>query len=206
MKIIFLDMDGVMNNHQVFSTNSTKHNDHLNEGERDNCTCWTLENQVDPACVERLNKIIDATDTKIVISSSWRKVCDVDEMRRILGMHGLKQPACIIDQTPDLANDEAWVRAWRDAEDRAFREKHGRERKFPYIRIERGLEIREWLLKNPHVTHFVILDDSGDMAMLKPWHLQTDEIIGLLDEHINRVFELLEASPEGLALIRGERT
>lgn len=51
MKIIFLDIDGVLNHHSL--------------------TCKSLAS-IMPRCVRAFNRIIDATDAKIVLSSSWR--------------------------------------------------------------------------------------------------------------------------------------
>ena len=52
MKVLFLDIDGVLNGHE-------KHPD----------SPYTT---IRPDCVRRLNRVIKATDCKIVISSAWR--------------------------------------------------------------------------------------------------------------------------------------
>ncbi len=59
MKVIFLDIDGVLNNQEV----SIRKKD---EG----CRVW------DEKCVNRLNRITDETGAKIVISSTWRRSKD----------------------------------------------------------------------------------------------------------------------------------
>jgi hypothetical protein len=51
-KIIFLDIDGVLNNSKWLKENKN--------------------NPIDPAAVNRINVIMQKTDAKIVISSSWR--------------------------------------------------------------------------------------------------------------------------------------
>lgn len=57
-KIIFLDVDGILNSHTWFvKTNATYDN---------------LESHFDPEAVARLNQITDTTGAEIVISSSWR--------------------------------------------------------------------------------------------------------------------------------------
>lgn len=50
--IIFMDIDGVLNNHD-FGT------------EAQSC-------KIDPACVQRMNRIIRETDARVVLSSAWR--------------------------------------------------------------------------------------------------------------------------------------
>ena len=59
MKVIFLDIDGVLN--------SRKYINSLGDGLFDNPTY-----QMDPVAVARLNVITNATKAKIVVSSSWR--------------------------------------------------------------------------------------------------------------------------------------
>lgn len=59
MKVIFLDIDGVLN--------SGKYIKSLDADLWDNPV-----NQMDPVAVARLNVITDATKAKIVVSSSWR--------------------------------------------------------------------------------------------------------------------------------------
>lgn len=58
MKILFLDIDGVLNSHEFW------------------IRCRELglipDDQIDPQAVERLNRLTDATGAKIVVSSTWR--------------------------------------------------------------------------------------------------------------------------------------
>lgn len=56
MKVIFLDVDGVLNSEKYY----TEHMEDM------------MENPVDRECVRRLKQIVDATGAKIVLSSSWR--------------------------------------------------------------------------------------------------------------------------------------
>lgn len=58
MKIIFLDIDGVLNSMQYII--------------RLNGLFDRPENQMDPEAVVRLNRLTDATGAKLVISSTWR--------------------------------------------------------------------------------------------------------------------------------------
>lgn len=58
MKILFLDIDGVLNSHAFWKR------------------CGELgilpDDKVDPLAVERLNRLTDETGAKIVVSSTWR--------------------------------------------------------------------------------------------------------------------------------------
>ena len=119
MKIIFLDIDGVLNvipqGHDAFG--GIFHADF----------------------VDNLKRIIDETDAKIVISSSWRhsglqKMLDMWEFRNL--------PGEVIGVTPDLYR---------------FLDFEGERT------MVRGDEIQAILNIHPEITHYVILDDDTDM-------------------------------------------
>lgn len=57
MKILFLDIDGVLNSYQFYENKSNQE---------------LVDNPFDTACVRHLKTIIDATDAKIVLTSTWR--------------------------------------------------------------------------------------------------------------------------------------
>jgi len=83
-RIIFLDMDGVMNHEGYFRIANDKN-------ERD---------PIDPVCVEYLNGIIEDTGAKVVISSTWRRWYKVEAMQNQLDHKGFKGE--IIGKTPDV--------------------------------------------------------------------------------------------------------
>lgn len=60
-KILFLDVDGVLNNGEYYSSDRFKENQ----------LPYPL-NKFDPKCIERLNYILKSTNANIVVSSSWR--------------------------------------------------------------------------------------------------------------------------------------
>lgn len=64
MKIIFLDLDGVLTNHN------------------------TRFRTPDLLCVNHLNEIINKTNAYIVISSTWRKYDSLDKLKDILNIGG----------------------------------------------------------------------------------------------------------------------
>jgi hypothetical protein len=121
MKIIFLDIDGVLNvipqGHDEWGGIFHKH------------------------FVDNLKWIIEETNAKIVISSSWR----FSGLQSMIDMwKERKYPGEIIDITPwNLPNVNPKL---------GF-----------YQRLERGHEIEDWLNRHPNVTNYVILDDDSDM-------------------------------------------
>jgi len=95
MKLIFLDIDGVLN--------SKNWEDSLPYGKLER------KDAFDPAAVARLNKITDVTGAKIVVSSSWRlsfmnsKEMLFEYLREAEGITGE-----LIDITPCLTNCCRW--------------------------------------------------------------------------------------------------
>ena len=86
MKVIFLDIDGVLNYTQWYVSDRNPGN--LNG----------VEGDIDPLCAERINRICKETDAKIVISSDWRiswPYC-IDRLEK----GGIKN-GLIIDKTPE---------------------------------------------------------------------------------------------------------
>lgn len=67
MKVVFLDIDGVLNTEETFERN---YQDYLKTG---------IKNElIDEIRVSYLKEIIDETGAVIVLSSSWRRHCEFD--------------------------------------------------------------------------------------------------------------------------------
>ncbi len=111
MCVVFLDIDGVLNNrlHLLGLVGLCRSDFRL---------------MIDPEKVELLNMILRATGAVIVVSSSWRHGRSLDELRMILADRGLRGD--VIDVTPDAsvlkgpAPHGGWMRgheieAWLDA-------------------------------------------------------------------------------------------
>ena len=64
MKVIFLDIDGVLNHEAFYKERHER---------RDEKGAWEHPySEIDPKAVSNLNTLCDETDAKIVISSTWR--------------------------------------------------------------------------------------------------------------------------------------
>ena len=172
MKILFLDMDGVLNSEESFVANH-----HAREEERFKRNdasvafakefCWPL-GHISPPLVERLNKIVENTHCKIVLSSSWRIICSIEELRGWLTQKGFVYADRLIDKTGQNSKDA------------------------------RGGEIQDWLDAHPEVTKYVILDDdSEDIIGSYTTKKHPNNFVhvpfkwGLQDEHIIQVIEIL---------------
>lgn len=105
MKVIFLDVDGVLNCIGWLKQNDGKPYD---------------KNSIDPSRVELLKEIIDKTGAKIVLSSTWRNVCGADGdpplmMYEYLVKSLKKCGIEIYSHTPLINNDRPReIRAWLD--------------------------------------------------------------------------------------------
>ena len=82
MRVVFLDIDGVLNSLDYLRSLRRKPGTH----------------KIDPLAVERLNRITDATDAAIVVSSAWR-IMGLRSIRALLREHGVT--AKIVGVTPD---------------------------------------------------------------------------------------------------------
>jgi len=110
MKIIFLDIDGVLTSHASTAKRKISIEWQLSE-ER-------LVDDLDIGCVNCLKDIIGKTNANIVVSSSWRKLFNKDTLVKHLNKYGITN---IIDITPNLNSyrgDEiqAWLNKHKDVE------------------------------------------------------------------------------------------
>lgn len=82
MKVIFLDIDGVLNSVEWLNRYPEVR----------------LRDQVDPEAVAVLNNIIDKTGAKVVISSSWRIFHSLNFIKQVLENSGFRGE--IVGKTP----------------------------------------------------------------------------------------------------------
>lgn len=99
MKVIFLDIDGVMNGLESRPL------------ARRGLVSW-----LEPTQVDLLNGIVEATGAVVVVSSSWRLAMPWDAMKAAFQLAGCT--AELIDRTPDLdARDrQREIMAWLTAQ------------------------------------------------------------------------------------------
>ncbi len=161
MKVLFLDIDGVLNSHQSMHFWHNKRDQEKWENELYKSWQGTLyeylAQEFCPIAISNLEQVMrKVPDLKIVVSSTWRKGNDVQALKEIFMPFKLISNV-IIDRTPVDPD-----------------------------RGPRGLEIQQWLDEqknhgkvNEQVEKFVIVDDDGDMEHLKVNLVQTDGKVGL---------------------------
>jgi len=155
MKVLFLDIDGVINTVGAelgFKYCLNKTRDKLKR----------LDSQADffdPACLYYLREIVVKTGCRIVVSSTWRQGAELNEMKSWFKCTEIAD--AIIDKTPVFYSTT-----------------------HPHLvdgrgRVQRGEEIRDWLKRHPEVTHYAVLDDDSDMDVVYENYFQTDSYDGL---------------------------
>lgn len=147
-KLLFLDIDGVLNRHQY------------NE--------MSQSNSVDPDCVARLNRILNATDARIVLSSAWRymligKAMSLVGFDYLLRTHGVVANR-LVGRTP--ADEEI---------------------------TERGWQIHQWRKEHDHCGRYVVIDDMDlHISPLHPF-VRPQGHIGLTDADVDKAIAILNS-------------
>lgn len=140
MKIIFLDVDGVLITEKSIVEQYYRNNKKPSSGYRQD---------FDVDCMNNLKEIVQISNANIVISSTWRLGDHSTDKGWIalldrLNDYGLKER--VIGYTPDLS--------WE----------------YNNNFSKRGMEVQRWLdnNKDKDIDGFVIIDDDSDMFHLMP--------------------------------------
>ena len=161
MKVIFLDIDGVINSHDNIWARTALWKD-LGVPSRDE-----YGHLFDERCVMLLEWIISKTGCKIVISSTWRK-SGLLAMERMWKDRGL--PGEVVGVTL------------------SYPLKHVVD-KYPNEDGDRGYEIQDWIDRNKP-ERYCIIDDDSDMLSHQSF-VQTDHISGLTFKKAKEVIKIL---------------
>jgi len=151
MKVIFLDVDGVLN---FAKSEARSPSGYIGIAE---------------ACVKRLRKIVDQTNAKVVLTSTWKKEWSMNleectpegvYLTKKLVRHGIH----ILSKTTDGI-------------------------------VNRGEGIHNWLLQHDNVTNWIVLDDDifsdYEQFQIYPHLVLTEFSTGLQDEHVTQAIQLL---------------
>jgi len=162
MKVIFLDMDGVLNS-DTFLIDNSRRNPGQNPMDR-----WP-GGHINPANVQMLDALVTASGARIVLSSAWRTHIELQPLYLLLKERGYTGPELIGRTTSELGNQPP-----------------------RYKWVPRGLEIQHWLDNTTEdVESFVILDDMENMVHLSDRYIQTDPIDGLTSADVERAIKIL---------------
>lgn len=165
-RYLFLDIDGVLNDSVSDRLDIMK----------DHFANW------DDICTNTLNKIVEVTGAKIVVTSSWRPNLGNHEanlkwLRDVFTLRGFKYPENIIGQT---------IRGYKEV------------RNGSSIPIPRGVEIKHWL--DRHVVYpwheypkrsdeFKILNEDGSFKMMRHQEHNKDYVYAIIDDDNDMLLE-----------------
>ena len=144
MKVIFLDVDGVLNSHQSATFWHSKRDQETWETsmykEWEGTIKEYIAREFCPIALSNTEELVrQVPGVKIVVSSTWRLGETVETLKKILYPAKLVADA-IIDVTPSFHR----------------RNDAGEQ-------MTRGHEIQDWLNRHPEVDKYVIIDDDSDM-------------------------------------------
>lgn len=151
--LIFLDCDGVLNNHT----------------QQPNGFCGVTRR-----CANQFNRVLKATDAKLVISSAWRYMVHAGSMtlrgfEHLLCTHGIDAHDRVIGITPRDEDREGWTR---------------------------GEQIRHWLNEHGDGRRYVVIDDLANVGIKEAGHpfVQTMGSLGLNRCDADLAIRLLRAT------------
>jgi len=118
LRILFLDFDGVLNS-AAYLRRWVISRRRATPSRKASALLMAATSKLDPQAVCRVNRIVEATDAKIVVCSSWRHYYPLAQLRRILRGRGLV--GSVVGVTPAIVDVErgtecaAWLATHRRA-------------------------------------------------------------------------------------------
>ena len=162
MKVIFLDVDGVLNSRSW----NDSHQNEIQEGIL-----------IDNTKLVLLSELIESTKAIVVMHSGWRFWFDLEfrpirKEAEILFEMLVKESISIYDITPDYRTEEI--------------------RKNKKLSLVKAGEILEWISHNENVEQWVVLEDLNlNNKEVEMHQVRTDPNIGLTLENIREAEEIL---------------
>ncbi len=154
--ILFLDIDGVLNSIRYAKKR-------YEAGHRDS----TLG--IDPDTIPYLQRIIDETNCTLVLSSTWRLLHSLSDMRGILIAAGLHSPVPLKDRTPCISKAVGSIEYTKG----------------------RGYEIQAWIDLKKYESIYCCLDDDSDFLPHQPL-VRTAYEVGLTNFEADRCIAILK--------------
>jgi len=175
-RILFLDMDGVLNSDHYFQV---QRKDHVPLTRHEQAL-----GSIDPEAVRLLNQIITLNDCRVVLSSYWRTLFDLKTMQEMLEDHGFHHK--LAAQTPKFNLLDVVIGSFSEPLRFSDRGDHN------IYQWMRSFEIEAFLHANYTQSErrslcIAILDDMPSMGRLGPWFVKTRETIGLQAQHVEAV-------------------
>lgn len=143
MRIIFLDINGVLNSTAFYRKRG------LRRGGR-------IASLIDPDTITRLNRLLDATGAQIVLTSTWRRGDLFEKVKDVFRVHGVHGE--IIDVTPDMFHVKELAGRRRGAEIQAWLDVH--EATCVYVILDDGNDMGPLITRLVQTDHAVGLQEK----------------------------------------------
>lgn len=172
-KVIFLDIDGVLNSESYYVEEISI------EERRDNYPF----NEISTERVKLLNKIINETKAGVVVSSTWRIGRTVDELQEILDKKGFEGE--VLDKTCRFGGVSGYTIP-RGCEIDAWLKGVG------FQRINYSKQEQLKYLEKSWLNNYIIIDDDSDMLYNQREHfVKTSFKHGLTNEIAEKAIKIL---------------
>lgn len=157
MKIIFLDIDGVLNSESWYKSNKPTILNIEDEKQK------FISESFDPDCWRFIEKLINETGAKIVLSSSWRLYDKESTIKEYTGTAFQPIIDNLYDVTPGM------------------------------MERCRGMEIKRYLMSlSEQPESYVILDDDRDMLETQlPYFVHINDETGITEKDYNNALKIL---------------
>ena len=182
MKVIFLDIDGVLNSENWYRRRSK-------EVEMDAVQAQYPFYEFDPLAIKVLNRIVKETGAKVVVSSTWRLGKTVEELQVLLKNVGFEGE--VIDKTASFRRGFEGIRYTlpRGCEIEYWLDQKG------FQRINWSRETQQEYIDKSEVKNYIILDDDSDMLYGQREHfVNTKWPNGLSEELGDKSIKILNST------------
>lgn len=185
MKIIFLDIDGVLNSEDWYRKR------HEEAPQHEQSAQYPFY-EFDPELVSNLNLIIQKTEAKVVVSSTWRIGREIADLQAILESVGFIGE--VIDKTKSFYLKGESYTIPRGCEIAEWLDNRGNYRRINWSKEKQRECIEKALAKN-----YIILDDDSDMLLKQREHfVHTTWKSGLSLELAEKAIGILNSDPVDL--------
>jgi hypothetical protein len=120
------------------------------------------------SCVKALEFVCQEVDVKIVISSTWRIGQTIKELRKTMSKLGFHYSELVIGKTIDYTETGE------------------------FLYLTRGQEISTWLMNQPSVESYCIIDDDTDISPHGPRWVQPKHELGLQEHDAESCVRILK--------------